>query len=572
MWRAHLRPYARGHPIDLEPNARDLPVSDNLTASFCERCGTRHEFRTPKGLNPLRKTRGFIGGLRHYLVSDEGLSDAMRDSMQAQESAVAGTQLDAFHSTFHLCLDCRQYTCNDCWNSDAGRCRSCAPLAGVDDLDDRLAAAVAASDAGAAPTAVPVFEHITTEPLSAESWPQADHEVYAAAAPTADEPVHSLAVIPPEPVFDDEPVEMPAAFDAEDTHEREEEPLLSAAVDEAPSEPIAAHADEEQSWQPQSSEAEYQMPEALVAAEAEEPEPIAASFEPDPPAEADVEAEADVAAEAEESMAAAEENEPARPSLRVMAWDDDVAYTAEESQPTDAIASTPEPEAGAEVTFEAETEAEVSAEATHDLEGDEWRREAVAAMEGEFQPAPIAATVASDQEGEPKLAEYSTVADDAEPVAAETEPVADDAKPMAAETEPVQPAPRRSGPMRDRIIRLPAPSPTAAPPQVRVAAEAESQEIAARRAQLEQLGLGHAPAAPAPEAAGHVLPYRSRPAEASQDAAATAIRESALLWEASAREVDSAGVTVQSCDECGLALSASARFCRRCGARQAQSA
>jgi ribosomal protein L40E len=44
------------------------------------------------------------------------------------------------------------------------------------------------------------------------------------------------------------------------------------------------------------------------------------------------------------------------------------------------------------------------------------------------------------------------------------------------------------------------------------------------------------------------------------------------VWEASAREVDAGGVTVQSCGECGLALSASAKFCRRCGTRQAQPA
>jgi ribosomal protein L40E len=31
-------------------------------------------------------------------------------------------------------------------------------------------------------------------------------------------------------------------------------------------------------------------------------------------------------------------------------------------------------------------------------------------------------------------------------------------------------------------------------------------------------------------------------------------------------------VGVQSCGECGLSLSASARFCRRCGTRQARSA
>ncbi len=48
------------------------------------------------------------------------------------------------------------------------------------------------------------------------------------------------------------------------------------------------------------------------------------------------------------------------------------------------------------------------------------------------------------------------------------------------------------------------------------------------------------------------------------------------LWAASAREVMSAPIvdaapntTPQPCVQCGLSLSASARFCRRCGTRQA---
>jgi ribosomal protein L40E len=42
------------------------------------------------------------------------------------------------------------------------------------------------------------------------------------------------------------------------------------------------------------------------------------------------------------------------------------------------------------------------------------------------------------------------------------------------------------------------------------------------------------------------------------------------FWEASAREVAGAvaNVGVQNCGQCGLSLSANARFCRRCGTRQ----
>src|SRR5207244_9933136 len=35
--------------------------------------------------------------------------------------------LEAFHRTFNFCLNCRQYTCGDCWNAVEGRCLTCAP-------------------------------------------------------------------------------------------------------------------------------------------------------------------------------------------------------------------------------------------------------------------------------------------------------------------------------------------------------------------------------------------------------------------------------------------------------------
>jgi ribosomal protein L40E len=101
---------------------------------------------------------------------------------------------------------------------------------------------------------------------------------------------------------------------------------------------------------------------------------------------------------------------------------------------------------------------------------------------------------------------------------------------------------------------------------------AETPELAARRAQLDLLGLGDPGQEPiAPDRA---LPYRSRGAAVT---AAETARQAAMkgsFWEASAREVATAAgqVGVQSCGSCGLSLSANARFCRRCGTRQAQSA
>ena len=75
--------------------------------------------------------------------------------------------------------------------------------------------------------------------------------------------------------------------------------------------------------------------------------------------------------------------------------------------------------------------------------------------------------------------------------------------------------------------------------------------------------------------ARNVLPYRSSGAAVSpSELVQRTLGGSPALWDASAREVASArsAVAVQNCGSCGLSLSASARFCRRCGQRQAQSA
>ena len=60
----------------------------------------------------------------------------MGDAMRTEQGALASAQLEAFHESFNFCIDCRQYTCLNCWNDDAGRCRTCVPMAGTDDLAD----------------------------------------------------------------------------------------------------------------------------------------------------------------------------------------------------------------------------------------------------------------------------------------------------------------------------------------------------------------------------------------------------------------------------------------------------
>ncbi|MDQ6683247.1 MAG: hypothetical protein M3Y88_08255, partial [Chloroflexota bacterium] len=72
------------------------------------------------------------------------------------------------------------------------------------------------------------------------------------------------------------------------------------------------------------------------------------------------------------------------------------------------------------------------------------------------------------------------------------------------------------------------------------------------------------------------LPYRSSgagPHPSERDARRRG-GEAESIWDASARQVAEGigAVAIQSCDSCGLSLSASARFCRRCGTPQARSA
>jgi hypothetical protein len=488
------------------------PLAETLTESFCERCGTRYEFQAPTRLNPLRKTRGLIGGLRNYLTSQDALSDAMGDAMRSEEDNLASAQLDAFHESFNFCIDCRQYTCVNCWNDNAGRCRSCVPIPGTDDLAERLAASTAVAQPFADEPQLAQDE--IDRRLGFEPWPMSDlpPDVAIATNGHANEPwpeAEALAAeIEPEPVA----AEL----------EPEPEPMVAEAWPEP--EPVAAELEPE--------------PEPMVAEVWPEPEPVAAELEPEP-----------------EPMVA-EEPEPIRPMLRVVAWDEDNAYQVAEPEP---IVSEPE-------VFAAAEPEPVAAEVEPEPVAAEAEPEPVAA---EVEPEP---QLIAEAEPEPVAAELEP---EPEPVAAELEP---EPEPVAAELEPEPEAtpPRRITPISDTILDFPTRrsiEPTRVEDE-RAAAIADTPELAARRAQLDLLGLGDPGQGPV-AADREQIPYRSRGAPVSQaELARLASLTGGSFWEASAREVASAAghVGVQSCGQCGLSLSANARFCRRCGTRQAQSA
>ena len=528
-------------------------MTDTLTESFCERCGTRYEFRAPTRLNPLRKTRGLIGGLKNYLTSQDALSDAVSDAIRNEEDSLATAQLEAFHDAFNFCIDCRQYTCLNCWNDGAGRCRSCAPIAGTDDLLERLAASAVAE-----PTAMPAEAIATDEELhrrlGQEAWPSSDLPEVAAANGHAAEPwpvTQELTPVAPaspagfvgadgfvyetqeqaDAVADQLAAQQAAEAEAEARAAQfaEEQAAEADAIAAQLAEEQAAEADALAAQQEAAALAAQQEAEAEAAALAAQQEAAAAELEAEPVA-AEIEPEAEPVEVAAEVVAEAEAD---RPPLRVVAWDEDAEFDLE-----------PEP---------------VAAEVEHEPVAAQVEPEPVAA---EVEPEPVAAEAAP--EPEPVAAE-SAPQPEPEPVAA------------AAETEPPieEPTARpRIGPITETILRFPQ-RPTAPPPAETpepVAAVGESPQVAARRAQLDMLGLGGPDTTPEQQPA--VLPYRSRGAAATSAELAAHAAAGASFWEASAREVAGAvgNVGLQNCGQCGLSLSANARFCRRCGTRQARSA
>ncbi len=558
-------------------------MADTITESFCERCGTRYEFKAPTRLNPLRKTRGLIGGLKNYVMSQDDLGDAVGDAMRSEEDRLASAQLEAFHESFNFCIDCRQYTCLNCWNDAAGRCRSCHPIPGTDDLAERLTASLAGTvDAIAAPADV-----LEAVPVGVESWPTSDlpepepaalHGQVAEAWPVADgfvyeterrvdetvraddgfvydHPLPAAALVPEEiepawePAATVEPIAEEAAVEA--IAEPEVEPIAWESVAELEPEPVA--------WE---SVAEL------------EPEPVAWEGEPEPAAAEEI--REPVVAEEPEPIAL-EDVEPQPPPLRVVAWDEDAAYdlepepiAAEELEP---VVAEPEPIAAEELELEPVIAEEVELEQVVAEEVDE----AEPTVAAEVEPEPV---IAEELEPEPVVAEELepelVAAEELEPepvVAEELEPEPVVVEELEPEAEPV--APRRMGPIGDTILRFPQRPAQAPTDGLPAAAELDTPEVAARRAQLDLLGLGDPGEGPVQQTRPGVLPYRSRGSGVTQgELASRAAAHGATFWEASAREVAGAAahVGVQNCGQCGLSLSANARFCRRCGTRQAQSA
>jgi hypothetical protein len=255
-------------------------MPETLTESYCERCGTRYEFAAPTKMTPMRRTRGLISGFKNYVLSQDSLSDSLTDAIRSQEEALASVQLDAFHSSFNFCIDCRQYTCTNCWNESAGRCQSCQPLPAAAPLADRFAATMGEVEAGYG------MQFPVPEP---SAWP-------------------ALDLPEPEPVWVPEQVPMLAEVEPEPEPEWVPEPVLVEAEVEAVPEPepvlveaeAAPEPEPEPVWVPEPVLVEAEAvpepaPEPVLVPEPE-PEPVLVEAEaaPEPePEPVPVEAEAE---------------------------------------------------------------------------------------------------------------------------------------------------------------------------------------------------------------------------------------------------------------------------------------
>jgi hypothetical protein len=105
-------------------------MTDTITESFCERCGTRYSLEPPaRGRSVgIGRVRVLTRGLKNYVANDGmPMTEAMAAARQDEERSSVTRQIDAFHQAFNFCMTCRQYTCANCWNAKAGECLTCAP-------------------------------------------------------------------------------------------------------------------------------------------------------------------------------------------------------------------------------------------------------------------------------------------------------------------------------------------------------------------------------------------------------------------------------------------------------------
>ena len=81
----------------------------DLTDSYCERCGARYAFdaNAPKGLS-LKGARLLAKGLKNFVMTDgQSMADAMTLARNEDDHQNSSRMTEAFHRTFNFCMTCR---------------------------------------------------------------------------------------------------------------------------------------------------------------------------------------------------------------------------------------------------------------------------------------------------------------------------------------------------------------------------------------------------------------------------------------------------------------------------------
>ncbi|HEY7827639.1 MAG TPA: hypothetical protein VIB99_05365 [Candidatus Limnocylindrales bacterium] len=539
-------------------------MTEIITESFCERCGTRYTF---EAANPKKRRIGKLKvlskGLKNYVLSDDAsLDEALAEARSDEQRELSGGQLDAFHQTFQFCMSCRQYTCANCWNEPEGRCLTCAPLSVAapgllrSPFDDLLAGggisplvnpdplAQAAPDEGQLLAEAGPLDEVAPAAVVGSAWPTIDLFRAPDAEPTADA---SEMAAQPEVAAEGPADDLEPAAEAEALTEPAEQVELSSAADFW-MRPFTGYAPVAEPTNGNGSGHHHDEPVGELAAEAvilsHEPDGVVAPAEPEAAAIAEVAPEpvSEPIAVAEPEPVAVAEPEPVEDPAAAQRADELAAHTTRLlgrfRAGTPGSKSTPQ--------IEPEAPGVLPAAAVAPPEP---------AVEDRGPAAPVEAAAAlAGASNEPSAGPGTDVVEmPTWPIVDRRRPVAPPpvSEPAVAPLPPVAPAPA--------VAPVP---PVAPPPEVPLQARSVAAPVVTRQTAPPQW--------PAPRTPGPDLSVP--PFWASGDAGRSS-RE-ADLWNASAQEVlgSSSQVApqpgVQSCVKCGLSLSANARFCRRCGSPQ----
>jgi len=529
-----------------------------LTESFCERCGTRYTFETaaPTRAKKLGRFKTISKGLKNYVLSDDSsMDEAMAAARSDEEREVTSHQLDAFHATFNFCMTCRQYTCGNCWNQAEGRCLTCAPHLGHEIM----------------PAPFPDLTPMHGQPVHVEAtaWPMTD---VAHDAPDALTPPPDLDQILAARLARISGQEIPKAVapPAVPPLQAEEEPAGAWPMATEPGLEVAETLESvDATAEAELAEVEEWPIEVSAETVAEAPPVVPVVEAEAPPVEAVQAVEAVEAQPAAEELPAGVDERAAAASRRTSA----LLSKFRPGQNIDAELAAYEASITAEPAVEAPMPEQVAEPIEAAAEPD-WVEPEVVAAAPEPEPEPVAAIAFAAPVEEPVAAEAAAPIEEAPAeIAAELpEEVAAAAPVEVAAEAPVEPT---------REYTAPAPEPVRADRVEQPTWRTVAPDVPAVPTN------GHGPADEGLPAVASTSPIPPTPSEpewpvnpqwpvappnasllANRRTSTTAANEA--LWAASARDVVAQTTSggVQSCSSCGLSLSATARFCRRCGSRQ----